>query len=97
MSYADLQGVLTDFRHVVPRVAFWLHAWGGGLHFKETSMATRNPKSSGSSSRSQAAGSGAKSGTQSSEAPSERAKGNSGAKRSSAGGEKKSSGSKSSK
>lgn len=63
-------------------------------------MASRNSKSSGSSSsRSEAAGKGAKATMQPTEMKTERAKGNSGAgsKRSSMGGEKKSSGSKSSK
>ena len=63
-------------------------------------MASRNSKSSGGSSgRSEAAGKGAKATMQPTEMKTERAKGNSGgaSKRSSMGGEKKSSGSKSSK
>ncbi len=53
-------------------------------------MASRNSKSSGGSGLSEPAGKGDKAGTQTSEAQSEGAKGNSGSKRSSTGGEKKS-------
>jgi hypothetical protein len=63
-------------------------------------MASRNSKSSGgTSSRSEGAGKGAKASNQSSEIQSERAKGSTSgtSKRSSQGGEKKSTGSKSSK
>ncbi|MBA3772181.1 MAG: hypothetical protein H0X13_06795 [Ramlibacter sp.] len=61
-------------------------------------MASRNSKSSGGSGRTEAVSKGAKASNQNSEAQGERAKGNSGgasSKRSSQGGEKKSTGSKS--